>query len=275
MLYNMNTLTTIVTPNPIDQFDVTCLFRFMLTKNVMDDLTRNTINTDFIRDKRVHVDTAGQRRAAVPSSGVASEEGQSPTSRASEFFFPREKDTLFWCFYIMKNGADVYHHLPHRNIVVEKQMKIEYINQLRENKSLLKSAKTAPLSHVENQLLNEHCIDAKTFNALCVLEGLSCILTFHHCYNEINIETDEVDDIHMITKSSNPDKYGYKTAQADNVHLVRETYYKVDNLAKPIKAMTGYKLDELVVICEKLAIDLDPTYRKRDVYEKIVQHFSV
>ena len=37
----------------------------------------------------------------------------------SSIFVPREKDTLFWCFYIMKHGDTKYEMLEHKNIIIE------------------------------------------------------------------------------------------------------------------------------------------------------------
>jgi hypothetical protein len=54
------------------------------------------------------------------------------------FFIPRQKDTLFWCFYILVNGIDKYENLNVINIVVEKTLKIEYVEKLRLKKDLLK-----------------------------------------------------------------------------------------------------------------------------------------
>ena len=53
---------------------------------------------------------------------------------------------------------------------------------------------------------------------------------------------------------------------------------KLDNIDKPIKSMSGYKISELVEICEKLAIDTvnketNKPKCKKDLYEAIIQYF--
>jgi len=196
---------------------------------------------------------------------------------------PKERDTLFWCFYIMANGLEAYQQLPSRNIVVEKQMKIAYIDKFRENKTIIKTHRLAPLSHVENLLLNEQCIDMKTFHALCVLDGVSCIFTFGKCYHEINIDSDsdldadedeDIANIHTIVSNSAVNehkKYSYKPATTmKDVHLVRNTLFHVDNLSKPIKAMSSYKVDELINMCNRLNIEVEPKLKKKDLYERVV-----
>jgi len=59
---------------------------------------------------------------------------------------------------------------------------------------------------------------------------------------------------------------------------MKTTLYKLDNIDKPIKAMSGYKLSELVEICEKLALDVvdkqtNKSKGKKELYEAIIQYF--
>jgi hypothetical protein len=191
----------------------------------------------------------------------------------SDIFFPREKDKLFWCFYIMKHGIEGYLNFGTINIVIEKKLKIEYIELLRNKKQLLKDNKIAPLSHVENFLLNEFRIDMKTFLALCVYENLNMIHVHKNTYYELLLDDhlDENSEVHIITRFDEPLKYGYKLGKRDSI----KDLYKIENLNKPIKAMTSYKLDELVDICKKLKIVTGlKKENKKDFYEYIVQAIS-
>ena len=45
-------------------------------------------------------------------------------TKKPSIFIPREKDTLFWCFYLMKHGDVKYEMLEHKNILTEKNLKI-------------------------------------------------------------------------------------------------------------------------------------------------------
>ena len=191
----------------------------------------------------------------------------------SSMFIPREKDKLFWCFYIMKNGLEEYKNLGHINIVIEKRIKIEYIEFLRTQKLLLKSHKMAPLTHVENFLLNESKIDMKTFLALCVSESLNMIYIHKNTYYELDLEKDDTQGtdssetmVHVVTQFDSPLIHGYKLT---NKHI-RDGLYKIDNLNKPLKAISSYKLSELMDICKKLGIGLDVKPSKKDMYNSIV-----
>jgi hypothetical protein len=93
----------------------------------------------------------------------------------TNIFIPREKDTLFWCFYIIANGEMKYETLNNKNEVIAKQIKIEYIEKIRKEKKTIKIYKFDSISNIESNLVNDNCISAKTFLTLCVLENRNVI----------------------------------------------------------------------------------------------------
>jgi hypothetical protein len=196
------------------------------------------------------------------------------SSSKGDTFFPDVHDSLFWSFYIMKNGQEAYDTLGKINIVIERKIKIEYIERFRESKQVLKTYKTAPLTYIENILLNEKQIDIKTLIALCVIEGISFMYIYKNTYYEMNIAADESTQIHAIVRMDMPTKYGYKIIQ--DAKPIRESFYKIDNMNKPLKSMSAYKLDELVVFCNKLGMTFDNDGKKPNkkyLYEMLVQYF--
>jgi len=196
------------------------------------------------------------------------------SSAKGDTFFPDVHDSLFWAFYIMKNGEEAYESLGKINIVIERKIKIEYIERFRESKQVLKTYKTAPLTHLENVLLNEKQIDIKTLIALCVIEGISFMYIYKNTYFEMNIDADESTQIHAIVRMDMPTKYGYKIIP--DIKPVRESFYKIDNMNKPLKSMSAYKLDELVVFCNKLEMKSgndSKKINKKCLYEMLVKYF--
>jgi hypothetical protein len=212
------------------------------------------------------------------------QEKQEPFKKTGDIFYPRQKDGLFWCFYIMKYGMDAYNELYEKDItiVVEKKIKIEWIEILRNKKGTLKQNKTAPLAHIENALLNEHKIDIKTFIALCVVENLPLMYVHNKTYYEMNSDTDEI-NVNVIVQKVQPLKYGIvmnmSTATEYNPQTIRSTYYKIDNINKPLKAISSYKYDELYDICDKLNVlqKLDQGKRttKQILYEGIILELGI
>ena len=89
-------------------------------------------------------------------------------------FIPREKDTLFWCFYLMKHGDVNYEMLENKNILTEKKFKIEYVEKIRKEKQTVKTYKFATLTHIENNLV-VNVLVAETLEIAELVTGGLCI----------------------------------------------------------------------------------------------------
>ena len=190
-------------------------------------------------------------------------------------FTPKQKDSLFWCFYILKYGEQKYEMLENINIVLEKKLKIEYVEKIRREKQIVKSHKFATLTHLENQLANEERIDLNTFFTLCVIENINVLYVCKKTYFELLMNDDK---IHIIHRLDNYSKYGYEGIEQSKVELYRSTLFKVDSVEKPIKSISSYKVSELVEFCTKLGIeicvkDTSKNKSKKDLYESLIQYF--
>ena len=250
-------------------FNIDALSTYMLNIQNLNKIIKNGASYDNIRKvSSKHV------RSRTDVNTNKEDESSASSSAKGDVFFPDVHDSLFWSFYIMKNGLEEYESLGKINIVIERKIKIEYIERFRESKQVLKTYKTAPLTHIENVLLNEKQIDIKTLIALSVIEGISFMYIYKNTYFEMNIDADESTEIHTIVRMDMPTKYGYKIMQ--DAKPIRESFYKIDNMNKPLKSMSAYKLDELVVFCNKLGMTMDKDGKKANkkcLYEMLVQYF--
>ena len=227
------------------------------------------------------------------------------------FFIPRQKDTLFWCFYIIKNGFSKYEMEP-TSYIKERNEKIKYVEMLRERKHLLKEHKIKPISDIEDYLANKEQINLKTFIALCILEGINIIILDTVTYIEYNIENSQ--NVFVIHKNS-LSKYGIELNDSvetnhtvelnhsveknhsvelnhsverilrvnpDIIQTYRDTRYKILNMDKPILSVSSYKLGELIAICKLLCINYEVTgddlvikkRTKQDIYNMIVSRIN-
>ena len=193
----------------------------------------------------------------------------------NDIFTPNQKDTLFWCFYILKYGEANYEMLDNINIVLEKKLKIDYVEKIRKEKQIVKAHKFATLTHLENQLANEVKIDVSTFFTLCVIENINVLYVSKKIYFELLMNDDK---IHIIHRLDNYSKYGYEGIAQSKIELYRSTLFKVDNVEKPVKTISSYKVSELVEFCSKLGIeicikDTNKNKSKKDLYESLIQYF--
>jgi len=255
------------------------LEEFMLTG-------KRLANYSFIENKNKTIDHCGKLASTNITNTTKEKE------IAKDFLFPNETDSLFWCFYIMKNGYEAYEVLGKINVVLEKKIKIDYIELLRKNKQIIKTAKIAPLTHIESQLLNESRIDIKTFLILCVFEKLNVLYLHKKTYflldfngtqldenqeSGTNTTPDEYSSMHVLKRMDEPLKYGvFENEISENITNYANTFYKIENLSKPIKAISSYKVNELLDIAKKFDINTvnNATKKqktKQEIYECIVQ----
>lgn len=170
----------------------------------------------------------------------------------------------------MKHGQTAYDLLDHRNFIVEKKIKIDYVEQIRSDKQQIKMYKFATLTHLESNLANDDRIDIPTFLSLCVVENLNVTVVKKRTYFDLlmNDGTD-MNTIHCLDNH----KHGHSEIVPD-----KQTMLKIDNIAKPMKSISSYKISELTEMCEKLKISTinEKTCKnknKNELYESIVQYF--
>jgi hypothetical protein len=182
-------------------------------------------------------------------------------------FIPFQKDTLFWCFYIMKHGLENYHLLGEHTFVFEKKVKFQYVEDCRNQSDYLKSKKLISMSELENQLANDNVIQLGTFLSLCVLENLNVIYFNSTTYFEI-IST-EFGMTHVIEKQPTPpslkyknskpnhnNNYGYVGLLNEDLRTHRLSCYKMETLDKPLKCISSYKVKEIEDICHLFKINI-------------------
>jgi hypothetical protein len=84
-------------------------------------------------------------------------------------------------------------------------------------------------------------------------------------------------DIFVINKNEN-DKYGFKLIQKTDSKYeeYKNINYKIENMDKPIKSITYYKVEDLISICSKLSIESihksGKQKSKKELYESIIQN---
>jgi len=165
--------------------------------------------------------------------------------------------------------------LNNRNLIVEKKFKIEYVERLRKDKQLLKIYKLDSLTSMENKLVNESVIDINTFLTLCIVGSLNIFFIKNRSYYELNMN--DSNKVYIIQYFSDKNKYGFEEANKDNLDDFRNKFYKVENMAKPIKSLSSYKTQDLIDICDKLEIETKnnnmKTKSKQELYEAIVKYF--
>ena len=198
---------------------------------------------------------------------------------------PKQKDSLFWCFYILKNGFSNYEmEINNQYFIVEKNEKFKYIEILRKNKDQLKIHKIKPLTELEDDLANKDKISIKTFFALCMLEHINILLVNKRkVYELLCTDIDNNHPINIVYRNGETYEHSIQLdVTEDIIKKYRETYYKMSSFDATLKSMGSYKLEELLDLCKKLDINIDDyknnkegkkKLTKKDIYELLVLNY--
>ena len=235
-------------------FDIKSLQHYMFTKNHIMDLciTEYSTNRNKNQNKRQSVDNKVK-------------------SKDESFFVPTETDKLFWCYYILMNGLTSYTLLDTKKFIEEKQQKIQLVEKIRNNKDLLKKYKWKKNALETDLVYNKH-ISIDTFLCICKISNLSVSIIKNNCLYTID---DTCDNIQIIKETS----IGYGCYLLEKAELEKKyndycaTLWKVENIKKPLAAISSYKIATLHDICNKLKLPIKTTdgkkLKKKELYESI------
>ena len=183
-----------------------------------------------------------------------------------ETISPNQKDSLFWCFYIALHGLHEYDTI-HNFFTKEKEIKYSWIEELRGKKEILKPIKISKAT-VEDELANCQRITMASVKAMCHLFDINIFYIDNKKFYEII--TDENNPIFVIEKRDKV--YGLKkNLTTEQLEYYRNHFWKLENLDKPLKAISSYKINDLRSICSKLHIEFVNMTRPQ-MYQAILSY---
>ena len=268
---------------------ITDLQDYMFTSNNLNRFTKHMIQININpKASSKNIDKSNNNdnnKLASEPNKLASEPNKLASDKKYKnepFYKPKQKDSLFWCFYILKHGYSNYEmEINNQYFTVEKREKFKYIEMLRKNKDLLKIHKIKPFTELEDDLANKDKISVKTFFALCILENINVLLVDKRKIFELTcIDIDDKHPVNVIHRNRKNYEHHIELNVTDTILMnYRETYYKSNTLDASIKSIGSYKFDELVELCKKLDINISSKEEgkkkmtKKDIYEILVLNY--
>jgi len=232
------------------------------------------VKTQYV--KREDVKMQDVKREDVKMQDVKTQDVKIKTQEVKETeFIPQEQDTLFWCYYKIVHGDASYETLNNKNSLVAKQMKIELVSLIRKHKDIVKTYKFDTITNIESNLANDNILNIKTFLSLCAIANINVIYINKKTFFESFMNDT---DVVYIIREHLYKKYGYELSNQEQINTIRESLYKLDKIDKPIKAISAYKVEEIIAMSKRLSIDTihketGKNKSKKDLYEAIVQYF--
>lgn len=240
-----------------------------LDENISKLLYKNIIN---INNKKTIIDTNNKFNKNTNRNDNYNSAKAIKTDTEPTIFYPFQNDKLFWCFYILVEGINKYNLSRQHYFQTEKEYKIQLITLLRSNKTTIKSYKMKR-NEIENELLNEKTITLSTFLLLCKLKNMNIICVNKHVYYELVYDTN-IDECKPVIEYNESKGYGiYINKTSEIIKNIKTNKLFIEDINKPLKAITAYKLEDLKEISEKLDItiynNIGKKKNKKDLYEDI------
>ena len=197
----------------------------------------------------------------------------------STLFTPYHDDKLFWIFYILKNGIEQYNLIGKNHFFIEQEEKIKHIILIRENKHILKEHKWKK-NNLESNLIGDKKINLTTFFCICYLNNINICIRNNKClYDCVNESFDA--KINIIEQNKTVYSIDLNEINLEKYKIMKEKFWIINNIAKPLRTISYYKVNDLISICKKLDIpiykkikDKDKLLKKKELYMKISEYIS-
>jgi hypothetical protein len=195
-------------------------------------------------------------------------------STKNNFFVPFQEDKLFWIYYYIVNGYLKYNLATPNYYEIEVNNKINIIDEIKKNRSLLKEKKIKNIKDIENELLCNKEINFNTFIIICIIFKINILyLRCNVYYKLINEDSNDLYIIHLINNI-----YSCEKSSINNLSYYEENRYNILSYDKPLLCQSAYKLDEIMNICKLLKIDIcedGKKIKKNDLYMLIKEKLNI
>lgn len=210
-----------------------------------------------------------------PTTTTAKTKTHVTNTNTNMFIPPNGSDSLFWCYYIITCG-EIEYEMSCKTILFARQTKIQYVDIIRKNKSIVKMHKFDTLVNIENNLANDSAMNLSTMATLLAIHNVHVIIVMDKAYYELNATSAANATCYIIYKLTG--KYGFELGTPDKIDNIYIKLYKMEHLHKPIKCISAYKVKDLFDIATRLDIEIihqstNKPKTKPEVYADIIQYF--
>ena len=181
------------------------------------------------------------------------------------------QDPLFWCLYVMMNSTFKYEQLANR-FTAEKDGKRDQIMMLRDQGKALKQTTGLKFtgSTMEGDIMSQR-MSLHAFQVLVHLNSLNAV--FVNPQNRVYAEfiSDAVSNkpVHLIKRVDT--RLCMTQATDHELTSLRATHYHIENVQKPMKAVSAYTVAELSEMCHRLKLQMAPKTKKQEMYDAILK----
>ena len=238
--------------------------RNMSYVSIVKHSTTNENEKHISSEKQKHVSTKEKHSFASTKNKTAGASAAATTAVESPFFIPREKDKFFWGFYIFVHGEYEYKIAQNNWFSIEKQWKMDTMKKLDTIKPQLKDLKIKVLD-IEDELINCERLSLKGLQVFCIIYEVNVLYVAGRKYCEFLYNNDKDAKTFVIENDGI-----YRNTDDAYLKKIRDTYWKMENVNKPLKGASAYSLQEMQDICVKMEIELVDSVSKKKKTMKVL-----
>lgn len=193
---------------------------------------------------------------------------------------PTQKDTLFWCIFILHFSYNEYLQVNRNYGIKELEIKQTVIEYLNQNPGVLKQTNYKITKASIQEISSEFLTSQKDTSMLCFIAMISYFkmnIIMVDSTNRFMLEFISNKDENLPTYVLYKDSYGkYKVniepILTDTINNMKNTLISLENYMKPLKPASNYKIDELVGLAMKLGIyNENAKIKKNELYQQIYE----
>ena len=217
---------------------------------------------------------------AATESTTPNESKLELSTNVENIISPTQKDTLFWCIFILHFGYNEYLQVNRNYGIKELEVKQKIIEYLNKTPGVLKQTNYKITKASVQEILSDFLTSQKETSMLCFIAMISYFkmnIIMVDSTNRFMLEFISNKDEDLPTYVLHKDGYGkYKVniepVFADNINNMKNTLICLENYMKPLKTASNYKIDDLIDLARKLGIyNENMKYKKNDLYEQICE----
>lgn len=201
-------------------------------------------------------------------------EEETPQKEIINMIEPKQKDTLFWCLYILLNDYGEYTSIHHNYNMREPEWKHELSKEISKNPTLIKNSNHKVTKAGVQEILSDLMSNIQTTNIACLIaitvyRNINIIIMNHTKKLRMEfLSGDNDNNTYLIYKNDN-NRYSVQIDSLTEPELIdiRNSSYLINNEDKPLKSIGSYKVDELIQMVKIFdAYNNNIKYKKNDLY---------
>ena len=214
-------------------------------------------------------------------------------AQVEDLYYPKQRDKLFWSFYIFLHGKIEYDYTTHI-FETEKKYKIQSVEKLRDMKALLRQHKLK-YADIEKELVSLPKITIKGLHALCILYKVSITYVSGNIYYILGNTNEDAayKNCVIVAKSHSNSKSHSQAINTSTSHTrsnlliglqleatdtyitnISQSRIRIKNYNKPMLSIASYTLPVLHEMANILNINIYDDNGKKKLKKQLYQDVS-